>query len=351
MAIRDATTHANGWHLFSDHGVGGIVESRHDLICRMNLPRSSNNDKVEQLFLPTSLLFSTPSLADKHTDAVGSTPQSPVILQIPELATMLLCRPGRRPIDIAPARRLHLSGFRLQITPANQWYRVNHALSKKSRKKASVADDPLGRVTASSLGCEAGGATPTRRISSCGLDGTLLRKDATLFAYSQPAATAGFSSLDLVQSGSRGPVLVKGLHLHVERVRRITSSQRSGYAGVVSGIANVLGPLAGRCRVTVHRLVDPAMQMEGYNAYRSRPSLNLDLVRQANQPYARGYVLLLRYHLAVLLKHAAHQQVCDRDDSSRHSPQDQIRLSVSLASRPDALRTSRSVSSRLHHGP
>lgn len=66
------------------------------------------------------------------------------------------------------------------------------------------------------------------------------------------------------------------------------------------------------------------MQMEGYNAYRSRPSLNLDLVRQANQPYARGYVLLLRYHLAVLLKHAAHQQVCDRDDSSRHSPQDQV---------------------------
>lgn len=131
-----------------------------------------------------------------------------------------------------------MSGFRLQTTPADQWYRVNHALSKKSRgKKASVADDPLGRVTASSLGCEAGGATPTRRISSCGLDGTLLRKDATLFAYSQSVATAGFSSLGLVQSGSRGPVLVKGLHLHVERVRRITSSQRSGYAGVVSGMA------------------------------------------------------------------------------------------------------------------
>ncbi|KAF5853887.1 hypothetical protein GGP41_006637 [Bipolaris sorokiniana] len=260
MAIRGAMMHASDWHLFSDHGAGGIVKSRHDLIRRMDLPRpgssnernsyaqdsralgyckkrASNNDKVEQLFLPTLLLFSTLSLADKHTDAVGSTPQSPVILQIPELATMLLCRPGRRPVDVAPKRRLHLSGFRLQTTPADQWYRVNHALSKKSRKKASVADDPLGRVTASSLGCEAGGATPTRRISSCGLDGTLLRKDATLFAYSQPAATAGFSSLGLVQSGSRGPVLVKGLHLHVERVRRITSSQRSGYAGVVSGMA------------------------------------------------------------------------------------------------------------------
>ncbi|EUC31726.1 hypothetical protein COCCADRAFT_38244 [Bipolaris zeicola 26-R-13] len=291
MAIRGATTHANDWYSFSDHGVGGIVESRHDLI------RHINNDKVEQLFLPTLLLFSTLSLADEHTDAVGSTPQSPVILQIPELATMLLCRKSRG-------------------------------------KKASVADDPLGRVTASSLGCEAGGATPTRRISSCGLDGTLLRKDATLFAYSQSVATAGFSSLGLVQSGSRGPVLVKGLHLHVERVRRITSSQRSGYAGVVSGMANVLGPSAGRYRVTVHRLVDPAM--EGYNAYRSRAPLNLDLVRQANQAHARGYVLLLHYHLAVLFKHAAHQQ--------------QIRLSVSPASRPDALRTSRSASSRLHHG-
>ncbi|EUC48215.1 hypothetical protein COCMIDRAFT_34266 [Bipolaris oryzae ATCC 44560] len=305
MAIRGATTHTNDWHLFSDHGVGCIVESRRDLIRCMDLARcmanrASNNDKVEQLFLPTLLLFSTLSLADVHTDAVGSTPQSPVILQIPELATMLLCRPGRRPVDVAPKRRLHSSEFRLQTTPADQWYRVNHALSKKSREKASVADDPLGRVTASSLGCEAGGATPTRRISSCGLDGTLLRKDATLFAYSQPAATAGFSSLGLVQSGSRGPVLVKGLHLHVERVRRITSSQRSGYAGVVSGMANATK--AGRCRVTVHRLVDPAM--EGYNAYRSRASLNLDL----------------------------------------------IRLSVSLASRPDALRTSRSASSRLHHG-
>lgn len=101
--------------------------------------------------------------------------------------------------------------------------------------------------------------------------------------------------------------------------------------------------------------------MEGYNAYRSRPSLNLVLVRQANQAHARGYVLLLRYHLAVLFKHAAHQQVCNGDDPSRHFPRPsrvscrihepcQIRLSVSLANRPDALRTSRSASSRLHHG-
>lgn len=82
---------------------------------------------------------------------------------------------------------------------------------------------------------------------------------------------------------------------------------------------------AGRYRVTVHRLVDPAM--EGYNAYRSRAPLNLDLVRQANQAHARGYVLLLHYHLAVLFKHAAHQQqVCNRDNPSRHSSETKSRL-------------------------
>lgn len=76
------------------HQTDGIVTHKFPGPSVIAKKRASNNDKVEQLFLPTSLLFSTPSLADKHTDAVGSTPQSPVILQIPELATMLLCRVG-----------------------------------------------------------------------------------------------------------------------------------------------------------------------------------------------------------------------------------------------------------------
>lgn len=35
--------HASDWHLFSDHGAGGIVKSRHDLIRRMDLPRRMAN--------------------------------------------------------------------------------------------------------------------------------------------------------------------------------------------------------------------------------------------------------------------------------------------------------------------
>lgn len=76
------------------HQTDGIVTHKVPGPSVIAKKRASNNDKVEQLFLPTLLLFSTLSLADEHTDAVGSTPQSPVILQIPELATMLLCRVG-----------------------------------------------------------------------------------------------------------------------------------------------------------------------------------------------------------------------------------------------------------------